>query len=189
MLAKEMLHVKNEAAASTEDKQELSNAEGKKGTDQLLCYQHLKGKSWGDSKLIRSRWEEIAAKFSQGSGLPKSFLKTRLQVSRPWGRDWWWTENPRKAWEMLPSWLSAFDSLQSLRHILMDRRPPSSRCSPPVVSPGQCLCSRHVSSGKLRQNWRPARSQSWAGILMFSVSFVNCYKTLETLGYLKVKRK
>lgn len=46
VLAKEMLHVKNEAAASTEeDKKELSNAEGKKGTDQLLRYQHLKGKS------------------------------------------------------------------------------------------------------------------------------------------------
>lgn len=55
---------------------------GKKGTDQLLHYQHLKGKSWGVSKLIRSRLEEITAKFSQGSGLPKSFLKTSLQALR-----------------------------------------------------------------------------------------------------------
>lgn len=82
VLAKETLHMKNEAAASTDDKQELSSAEGKKGTDQLLHYQHLKGKSWGVSKLIRSRREEITAKFSQGRGLPKSFLKTSLQALR-----------------------------------------------------------------------------------------------------------
>lgn len=45
------------------------------------------------------------------------------------------------------------------------------------------------SGGELRQGWKPACSQRWAGILMISVSFVNCYKTLETPGSLKMKRK
>lgn len=55
--------------------------------------------------------------------------------------------------------------------------------------PSPCLCSGHISGGELRQGWKPACSQRWAGILMISVSFVNCYKTLETPGSIKMKRK
>lgn len=42
-----------------------------------------------------------------------------LQVSRPQGRDGWRTEDPRKTWEMLLSWLSAFDNLQASRRTAM----------------------------------------------------------------------
>lgn len=65
--------MKNEAAALEGEKSKtiVSSAKRKKGTDQLLHYQHLRDQAGVNGCC---RWKEITAKFCQGNGLPKSFL-------------------------------------------------------------------------------------------------------------------